>query len=42
MVKIYLCLDELAYWGVAKLVKASDSDSDIRGFKSFLPSHLTR
>ncbi|MDF2501733.1 MAG: hypothetical protein K0Q77_2447, partial [Anaerosporomusa subterranea] len=28
------------HWGVAKLAKASDSDSDIRGFKSFLPSQL--
>jgi hypothetical protein len=25
--------------GVAKLVKASDFDSDIRGFESFLPCH---
>ena len=28
-------------WGVAKLVKAPDFDSGIRGFESFLPSHLT-
>ena len=27
-------------WGVAKLVKAPDFDSGIRGFESFLPSHL--
>ena len=28
-------------WGVAKLVKAADFDSAIRGFESFLPSqHL--
>ena len=26
-------------WGVAKLVKAPDFDSGIRGFESFLPSH---
>jgi hypothetical protein len=26
------------YWGVAKLVKAPDFDSGIRGFESFLPS----
>ena len=26
-------------WGVAKLVKAADFDSAIRGFESFLPSH---
>ena len=25
-------------WGVAKLVKAADFDSAIRGFESFLPS----
>lgn len=25
--------------GVAKLVKASDFDSDMRGFESFLPCH---
>ncbi|MFM1879788.1 MAG: hypothetical protein RLZZ344_22 [Pseudomonadota bacterium] len=25
-------------WGVAKLVKAPDFDSGIRGFESFLPS----
>ena len=28
-------------WGVAKLVKAPDFDSGIRGFESFLPSHST-
>ena len=27
-------------WGVAKLVKAPDFDSGIRGFESFLPSHF--
>ena len=27
------------HWGVAKLVKAPDFDSGIRGFESFLPSH---
>jgi len=27
-------------WGVAKLVKAADFDSAIRGFESFLPSHF--
>ena len=27
-------------WGVAKLVKAPDFDSGIRGFESFLPSHI--
>jgi hypothetical protein len=27
-------------WGVAKLVKAADFDSAIRGFESFLPSHI--
>ena len=30
----------LARWGVAKLVKAPDFDSGIRGFESFLPSHF--
>jgi hypothetical protein len=29
-------------WGVAKLVKAPDFDSGIRGFESFLPSHFHR
>ncbi len=29
------------HWGVAKLVKAPDFDSGIRGFESFLPSHLS-
>jgi hypothetical protein len=29
----------LSRWGVAKLVKAADFDSAIRGFESFLPSH---
>src|SRR5258706_7238117 len=29
------------HWGVAKLVKAPDFDSGIRGFESFLPSHNT-
>ena len=38
--KIYLSPQKGKHWGVAKLVKASDSDSDIRGFKSFLPSHI--
>ena len=28
-------------WGVAKLVKAPDFDSGIRGFESFLPSHFS-
>ena len=28
-------------WGVAKLVKAPDFDSGIRGFESFLPSQST-
>ena len=27
-------------WGVAKLVKAPDFDSGIRGFESFLPSQI--
>ena len=27
-------------WGVAKLVKAPDFDSGIRGFESFLPSPI--
>src|SRR5690606_798047 len=27
-------------WGVAKLVKAPDFDSGMRGFESFLPSHF--
>jgi hypothetical protein len=31
---------EVSRWGVAKLVKAPDFDSGIRGFESFLPSHL--
>lgn len=26
-------------WGVAKLVKAADFDSAMRGFESYLPSH---
>lgn len=26
------------FWGVAKLVKAADFDSAMRGFESFLPS----
>jgi hypothetical protein len=30
----------LIHWGVAKLVKAADFDSAIRGFESFLPSHF--
>ena len=29
-------------WGVAKLVKAADFDSAIRGFESFLPSHSSK
>ena len=29
-------------WGVAKLVKAPDFDSGMRGFESFLPSHILR
>ena len=28
--------------GVAKLVKASDFDSDMRGFESFLPCQIFR
>ena len=28
----------LSFWGVAKLVKAADFDSAMRGFESFLPS----
>jgi hypothetical protein len=28
----------LFFWGVAKLVKAADFDSAMRGFESFLPS----
>ena len=31
--------DRINNWGVAKLVKAADFDSAIRGFESFLPSH---
>ena len=27
-------------WGVAKLVKAADFDSAMRGFESYLPSQL--
>src|SRR4029079_18471059 len=30
--------NDLNNWGVAKLVKAADFDSAIRGFESFLPS----
>jgi hypothetical protein len=34
--------NEANFWGVAKLVKAADFDSAIRGFESFLPSqHLS-
>ncbi len=29
---------EQFFWGVAKLVKAADFDSAMRGFESFLPS----
>jgi hypothetical protein len=32
-------ISERTNWGVAKLVKAPDFDSGIRGFESFLPSH---
>ncbi len=28
------------HWGVAKLVKAPDFDSGMRGFESFLPSQI--
>ena len=33
------CYDNSLRRGVAKLVKASDFDSDMRGFESFLPCH---
>jgi hypothetical protein len=36
----YLDLISSSRWGVAKLVKAADFDSAIRGFESFLPSHI--
>ena len=29
-------------WGVAKLVKAPDFDSGMRGFESYLPSQIVR
>jgi hypothetical protein len=32
-------IEKGSWWGVAKLVKAADFDSAIRGFESFLPSH---
>jgi hypothetical protein len=32
--------NSVSRWGVAKLVKAADFDSAIRGFESFLPSHF--
>ncbi len=32
--------NELLCRGVAKLVKASDFDSDMRGFESFLPCQI--
>jgi hypothetical protein len=28
------------YWGFAKLVKASDSESDMRRFESYIPSQI--
>ena len=31
----------LSFWGVAKLVKAADFDSAMRGFESFLPSQIS-
>ena len=30
------------YWGFAKLVKASDSESDIRRFESYIPSQIRK
>src|SRR6266496_968232 len=33
------CWSRFSAWGVAKLVKAADFDSAMRGFESFLPSH---
>ena len=34
----YFFIVVISNWGVAKLVKAPDFDSGMRGFESFLPS----
>ena len=35
-------VSKVSAWGVAKLVKAADFDSAMRGFESFLPSQQIR
>ena len=35
-------VSKVSAWGVAKLVKAADFDSAMRGFESFLPSQEKR
>src|SRR5260370_6072155 len=37
-----LSVSKVSAWGVAKLVKAADFDSAMRGFESFLPSQEKR
>ena len=32
-------IDRTTDWGIAKLVKASDSESDMRRFESYYPCH---
>lgn len=32
-------IDRTMDWGIAKLVKASDSESDMRRFESYYPCH---
>ena len=34
-------IDRTTDWGIAKLVKASDSESDMRRFESYYPCHTT-
>ncbi len=33
-------IDRTTDWGIAKLVKASDSESDMRRFESYYPCQL--
>ena len=35
-------IDRTTDWGIAKLVKASDSESDMRRFESYYPCHAIK